>query len=131
MKIKIIDLLSSNIALEALNAIPFKAIYAFKVKKAIKAVNDELKIFHSMLDDRRKELTAGLADGDKLDPESIAAFEKEAAEAAEQEVELTVNLIQLSWFARTNGPVNEFSEWHDFQPAHFQKLNWLINDDLE
>lgn len=126
MEVKLIDLLNSRESLAALNAIPFKALYGFKVKKILKAVNDELAIFEELLKEKREEIQK---DGEPT-PEQIEAFEKEMQAATAVPVELDISNVNLSWFARTNGAITDDTEWHDFTPAHFQMLSWLIVDDI-
>lgn len=124
--VKLIELISSKNALDALNKISFKALNAYKIKKIVKAANDEIQIFNDLLNDKR----ASLLKDKEPSQEAVTKFETEMNEAAEIIVTLDIPNVNLSWFARSNGAINENTDWHDFEPAHFQALSWLIVDDV-
>jgi len=130
MEVKIIDLLKSKNAMNALNQITFKAIYGMKINKIVKAVNAELENFQDEYDKKVKILREGLAEDEMPSEEMANTFNEEMDEASAAIVNLPNDKMKFSWFAKTNGAINEHTEWHDFSPSHFQTLDWLINDDI-
>ncbi len=128
MDVKLINLLQSKTALNALNNISFKAIYSCRINKIIKAVNNELQNFDEVLKEKRASY---FSKGAEPDQEDIDKFENEMNEATQDVITLDVSNVKLSWFAKSNGAINENTDWHEFEPAHFQALSWLIVDDLE
>lgn len=131
MDVKLRDLINSKTALLALNSITFKALYGFKVKKIVEAVNNEMKHFEEELKEKQKVLFEGIPEGEKPDEEKIESFNEEMEEAIDQTVSLNIKPVNLSWFAKTNGAINDNTEWHDFTPANFQALGWLIECDID
>jgi len=129
MEVKLIDLLQSKPALDTLNVIPFKAVYSNKINKLVKAVNDEVKIFQETLDKRKAELFEGVSEGDQPDESKMNDFNGEMNELTDTIISLNVEPVKMSWFAKSNGAINDQTDWHDFTPAAFHALSWLIVDD--
>lgn len=129
MEVKLIDLLNSKPALDVLNGIPFKANHSIIINRAVNAVNVEVKLFHETLDKRKAILLDGVPEGEKPDVDKLQEFNEEMKEATDTILSLNVEPVKFSWFAKSNGAINDDTEWHDFTPAAFQALSWLIFDD--
>ncbi|MDH3325186.1 MAG: hypothetical protein OEM38_00550 [Gammaproteobacteria bacterium] len=126
MKVKMLDLINSRNALGAMRQIPFRAIYGIKIGKAIKAINLELSEFDSIVKEKRDAITKN---GEPTN-EQIKDFESEVNEATSEDIDLDVQSVNFSWFAKKGGPITDETEWHDFAPANFELLDWLIVDDV-
>ena len=130
MDVTLKDLINSKNALSALHSITFKALYGFKVKRIVEAVNNEMKHFEEELKEKQAELFDGVPDGEKPDDEKVKAFNEEMDEALDQIISLDIKPVNLSWFAKSNGAITDNTEWQDFTPVNFQALSWLIIDDI-
>lgn len=131
LEVTLKDLFNSKHALNELNSITFKALHGYKVKKIVSAVNAEMTIFEDELKEKRDVLFKDIPEGENPTDEQTLIFNDEINELLDTMVTLKVDHVKLSWFAKSNGVINDDTEWHDFKPSHFQSLAWLINCDID